>query len=129
MLTVARAIDRISPTEGSWLGRAVLRHRGSLEPEHDRYFWEFLQSRDPEAIHEAGAAIWRFDSRDWIRRLPMPSLVIITTHDQIVPAPLQYQLASLRPERVIELPGVGHEAIITRPADFAKAISSFADDS
>ncbi|MBT8213265.1 MAG: alpha/beta hydrolase [Acidimicrobiia bacterium] len=124
-LNLMRAIDRLSPTEGSWVGRFILRQRGSLDPEHDRFTWEMLQHRDSEAFHEAGAALWRFDSRDWIRRLKVPTMVVIATHDQVMPSPLQYELASLRPERVVELPSVGHESIITRPAEYAKAISAF----
>ncbi|MBT8198382.1 MAG: alpha/beta hydrolase [Acidimicrobiia bacterium] len=125
ILNVLRAIDRLSPTEGSWVGRFILRQRGSLDPEHDRFMWEMLQHRDQESFHEAGCAIWRFDSRDWVRRLKAPSLVVIPTHDEVMPSPLQYQLASLRPERVVELAGVGHESIVTRPAEYAKAISAF----
>jgi 3-oxoadipate enol-lactonase len=44
-------------------------------------------------IAEAGRELGRFDSRTWIKRLDVPSAVVVTTRDNAVPPRKQYELA------------------------------------
>ena len=82
--------------------------------------------RDPTLYYEAGAAVWRFDSRSWVGRLDCPVVVVVTTDDRLVPPRAQYELASLLPEAAVhEVLGAGHEAILTRPEEFIDVIETF----
>ena len=56
-----------------------------------------LIKRDADLYYEIGAAVWRFDSRDWVGRLPQPAMIIVPTADEVVPPETQYKLASLLP--------------------------------
>lgn len=127
VFAVGRAMGRVGST--GWLRASYhyLMRVGAFEPRYGRWLWESLLNRDVNLYFEAGSAIWRFDSRDWIGRLAVPSLVIIPTDDQLVPPPAQYELASLlRDAEVVELVGARHEAVLTHTDEIAKSIARFA---
>ncbi len=61
-----------------------------------------------------------------MREIDVPTLVIITTADQLVPAAQQYDLAlRLADASVLELEGARHEAPLTHANQIADAIDSF----
>lgn len=53
-----------------------------------------LLRHNPRDITDAGRELSRFDSRPWLRPLPMPAAVVVTTHDAAVPPAKQYELAT-----------------------------------
>ena len=52
-----------------------------------------LRRNDPAAIAEAAAAIGAFSSREWIGDVDVPTAVVMTTRDRIVPPHRQQRLA------------------------------------
>ncbi len=123
---LGRALARISRYELASASDAVFSRVGAVAPEHRRWLRAALLRRDPTLYYEAGAAAWRFDSRDWVKRVKIPALVVIPTEDQLVPATAQHELATLLPNaEVVELVGGGHESILSRPDEIVKAIDGF----
>jgi len=124
---LGRAGARISKKESATFTYRLLARSGVLEPEYGRWLWEHLMDRDPTLYYEAGAAVWRFDSRPWVGSLACPTMVVVTTDDRLVPPRNQYELLSLLPEASAhEVLGAGHEAILTRPEEFIDLIETFA---
>jgi 3-oxoadipate enol-lactonase len=123
---VGRAIARLSPSEGARVTLAYMRQRGAVAPPHERWLYEELMDRDATLYYETGAAIWRFDSRDWVGRLAVPTAVVVTGADLIVEPAVQRELAGLvRNAVVVELDSAGHEAVINRPAEMVAVIDRF----
>jgi 3-oxoadipate enol-lactonase len=55
-------------------------------------------------IVEAGRELGRFDSRPWLRPLPIPAAVVLTTRDELVPPGKQRRLAQALQAPVFEAP-------------------------
>ncbi|MGN6870872.1 MAG: alpha/beta fold hydrolase [Solirubrobacteraceae bacterium] len=55
-------------------------------------------------IVEAGRELGRFDSRSWLRPLPIPAAVVLTTRDELVAPGKQRQLAQALQAPVFEAP-------------------------
>jgi len=68
-------------------------------------------------IAEAGRELGRFDSRPWLRPLPVPSAVAVTTRDTAVPPAKQYELAAALAAPVFEAP-IQHLQITTAPSAY-----------
>lgn len=125
---LARALDRFSRAEVSWLRSKYMEMVGAFDPQYGRYFWTDHMGRDAETYWASAGAVSRFDSRAWVGKLGLPVLVIINTADQLVAAALQYELASLIPDvEVVEVVGANHEAPVGRPEAYAEAITSFVE--
>ena len=143
--TAAHPIPKVRPAARAafWLGRSGLRlsnrevaritggllHRsGAIKAEHRLWMHQALLKRDPDLYYEIGAAVWRFDSRGWVGRLPQRAMVIVPTEDQVVPPETQYELAALMPAaELVEVTGGYHESILNRPDEYFAAISRFVD--
>lgn len=124
---VGRSIARISSVEMSFITYRLLVGRGIVDERHRAWLWENLRHRDATLYYEAGFAAWRFDSRSWVGDVRIPTLVIITTADQIVPSRTQYDLAAhVHEPDVVELVGARHESILDRPDEYVKLITDFA---
>lgn len=127
MFFLGRTLLRISRYEASMATTRVLRRTGSLNREHQRWMWESLMRRDPTLYAEMGLAVFHFDSRPWIGRLKLPTMVIIPTDDQMIAPRAQYELASLVADAdIVELVGAGHEAVMNRADELVKHIADFA---
>lgn len=124
---LARALGRVGSTLGARISYHYLLRVGAVDRRHAAWLWDTLLDRDVNLYFAGGAAIWNFDSRDWIGRVSIPAMVVIPTRDQLVPAAAQYELASLIPDvEVVELVGARHEAALTHGEDVGKAIARFA---
>ncbi len=127
-MRATRAIARISRHELSLATTTIVQRGGGIGREHVRWMWEGLMRRDPALFYEAGFAAWRFDNRRGVGRIDVPTMVIIPTADQVVPARTQYELAALLDDpEVIELHGSRHESILSRPDAYVEAIGRFAE--
>jgi pimeloyl-ACP methyl ester carboxylesterase len=84
-----------------------------------------------EDIAEAGRELSRFDARGWLPTVDVPTAVVITRRDTLVPVDNQRDLvARLGPDgadRVYEL-DVDHDAMITRTAEFVPALTAAVRD-
>jgi pimeloyl-ACP methyl ester carboxylesterase len=88
--------------EAAWIQSEMLRHY-------------------PADIAEAGRELGRFDSRPWLRRLDVPSAVVLTSRDEAVPPHKQRQLAEALEAPVFEAP-VDHLEIVRRAGDYNPAL-------
>ena len=126
LLWLGRLWDRISRYEFSWIRQSYLRDVGAIEPHHERWAWDTYMGRDVNLYYEGGFAAARFDSRDWVRRIELETLVIIPTKDQLILPERQYELLDLLPNaRLVEIKGGRHESVLTHPEHFAAAIDEF----
>jgi 3-oxoadipate enol-lactonase len=71
--------------QSAWLQSELMRH----------------SARD---VAEAGRELGRFDSRPWLRRLDVPSAVVLTSRDDLVPPRKQRELADALEARVFDAP-------------------------
>jgi len=56
-----------------------------------------MSSTDPASVMQATRAVLRFSSHDWASNIDVPTAVVITTRDQLVPPRRQYLLAESIP--------------------------------
>jgi 3-oxoadipate enol-lactonase len=126
---LARALARLSKREAAMFTFRFLRRSRVLESRHERWMWAALMSRDPSLFYESANAAWRFDARPWVGEIEVPTMVIIPTADQIVPARSQYDLAArIEHSQIVEIPDVGHESILSTPHKYVEAIEGFLGD-
>ena len=77
-----------------------------------------------EDIAEAGRELSRFDARGWLPTVDVPTAVVITKRDKLVPLDNQRDLVTrLRAPEVFEL-DVDHDAMITAADQFVPALVS-----
>ena len=81
-----------------------------------------LQNHDWLRIVEAGRAIGRFSSRDWIRGLDVPAAVLATLQDAVVPTARQLELAESIPRSSLHTIDADHGVCIRRPQLFVPAL-------
>lgn len=66
------------------------------------------------AVAEAGRELGRFDSRPWLRPLPVPTAVVVTSRDDAVPPAKQLALAAALDAPVLEAP-IRHLEVTSAP--------------
>ena len=125
---LARAVARVSTKEAAMFTyRYLLRHE-LIDTRTQRWMWAALLSRDPNLFYESGHAALRFDSRDWVGEISVPTMVIIPGRDEVVPVRAQRDLAArLADPVVIEIEDAGHASVLSRPEVYVKAIDEFLD--
>jgi pimeloyl-ACP methyl ester carboxylesterase len=124
---LARGWERLTGTGTPEVRSAYLLAVGAVERQHASWLWEESHRRDPDAGAAASFALLRFDSRPWLPRLQVPTLVVIPARDQLVPKSWQYDLAALLPAAVIEeIEGARHEIPWSHPTRLATMIIGFA---
>ena len=128
LFRLTRAVARISRAEAVWASFLVLKRNGLIGAEDEAWMWDSLLARDANLYHEAAYAIWRFDTRDRIGALTVPTMVVIPERDTVVRVSRQEELAALVPDApVVRLPDLGHESILADPGGFADAVFAFLD--
>lgn len=86
----------------------------------DRIQEEFL-GHEPATVIQAAEALSRFSSHDWIGEVDVPTAVVVTTLDELVPAARQRKLAASIPgAQVFEVVG-DHDACASEP-EFAATL-------
>lgn len=86
----------------------------------DRVREDFL-GHEPATVIQAADALTRFSSHDWIGSVDVPSAVVVTTRDELVPTPRQRKLArSIPGAEVFEVEG-DHDACM-RERSFAPTL-------
>ena len=70
-----------------------------------------LSSHDWRHILEAGAALGRFDSRAWLGDIDVPTSVVVTTQDTVVPVERQQRLVESIPNVRAFHVEAGHNAV------------------
>jgi pimeloyl-ACP methyl ester carboxylesterase len=124
---VARATLPVAAAAARLLPGAVQRgmlQRLLLRVEHptlrDRIRDELL-GHEPATVIQAAEAVTRFSSHDWIGKVNVPTAVVVTTEDELVPALRQRKLArSIPGAGIFEVAG-DHDACV-RSADFGPTL-------
>jgi 3-oxoadipate enol-lactonase len=95
----------------------------SLEPSdiHDWALHE-LRSTSPWAVGQALAALGRHHSRPWLGRIDVPTAVVVTGNDHVIPPQRQVALArAIRGATIHELDG-GHAACVLQAETFVPVL-------
>jgi pimeloyl-ACP methyl ester carboxylesterase len=84
-------------------------------PELRDYVRTELLGHDPATIVQATQAVTSYSSHDWIGAVDVPTAVVVTTLDELVPAPRQRKLAASIPGAEIFEVEADHDACVTSP--------------
>lgn len=125
-IAVVRALDRLSRSELSWLRTRYLLQVGAVAPEHAAWAYAAYQNRDPELYWASADAIANFDSRGWVGDLEMPTMVMVTTRDQLMAPWAQRDLVARLADPVVHEVDGRHEAPLTHAAGYARHLRAFA---
>ncbi len=90
-------------------------------PERD-WVLDELNHNDPAAIAEAAASLNRFSSHDWIGGVDVPTAVVVTQRDRVVPPHRQYKLAQSIPGALAVPVNGDHSACVSAPGAFVPAL-------
>lgn len=107
-------LARLTPAQArAWLTHQLYLERktASWEP------WAIEQaaSHDWRMILEAGGALGAFRSTDWLREVDVPTSVVVTMQDAVVPLRHQIQLFESIPGARAFRVDAGHDAVVARP--------------
>lgn len=112
--------DGIEPVADAILSRWF---SGLTGPETRARFREILLGTAPEGYAGCCEALARWDFRDELARVSVPTLVIAGESDEATPKADTDLLAARIPgARLVVLPGAAHLANVERPRDFADAV-------
>jgi 3-oxoadipate enol-lactonase len=111
-LTPAQA--RVWITEQLYLQRKATEWEPWAVAEASRHEWRM--------ILEAGSSLGKFDSRQWLGDIDVPTSVILTMRDEVVPLRRQLELVDMIPAaRAWRIDG-GHDSIIANSNRFGPAL-------
>ena len=88
--------------------------------------WALSQMRRTTLLDALSAvqAVAVFTSHTWIGTVDVPSAVVVTRHDRVVPPRRQHKLAQALPgSTVVEIDG-GHDVFLEAPARLAAAVEA-----
>ncbi|MEY2566295.1 MAG: hypothetical protein QOE35_824 [Actinomycetota bacterium] len=116
------AAARVTPSQirSQVMGR-VLRGRMQSTP-LGRWAGREVQRGDQAAILQAAWAVGSFDSRRWITDVDAPAAVVVTVHDQLVPAWRQLKMASAIPGATVHRVMADHGACVLAPQVFVPGL-------
>jgi 3-oxoadipate enol-lactonase len=104
------------------VAESVIRRRIAGAPIADWGLAE-LQRNDPATVLQAGWAIGRFRSHDWISKVDVPTAVVVTTNDQVVAPRRQLALAAAIPGAKTYPIAADHGACVTDAGVFVPALT------
>ncbi len=81
-----------------------------------------LSSTDPPTVMQATRAVIRFSSHDWVSNIDVPTAVVITTRDRLVPTKRQYELAASIPGAKVFEVKADHLACVGAALRFVPAL-------
>ena len=96
--------------------------RLDLDPT-DMHEWALreFRSTSPWAVGQALAALGRHHSRPWIGRVGVPTAVVVTTKDKVIPTERQVRLARSIPGATLHEVKAGHAACVLNAERFVPA--------
>lgn len=129
-MSLAAVVGRIAP-KGLVDRLAAQVFPGGEEGPYAAWVGEEVRLHDPRRVIEAASAVGRFTSHRWIGEVDVPTAVVVTRHDQLVPPRRQRKLARAIPgASVYEVEG-DHFAAVSAPGRFVpelvRACSDVAD--
>jgi pimeloyl-ACP methyl ester carboxylesterase len=120
-LGAASGVARLVPgiLQRQVLGRLMLRIE---QPEVRMRVARELSGHDPAAVIQAASAIARFSSHSWINEVDVPTAVVITTRDDVVPPSRQRKLAAAIKGAVVFEVDADHVACVAAADKFVPAL-------
>lgn len=119
MLNVAGRVaprKMIQRAAKAWLSDSI------LDPRIRDLVMTEVGSSDPVTVGQAAAAVLRFDSSAWISQVDVPTSIVVTEKDRLVPAKHQRAMADLISGSVTHaIPG-DHSVCVTQPGLFRPAL-------
>jgi 3-oxoadipate enol-lactonase len=93
-----------------------------LQPDLRDWALDELKRSNSQQILEAAAELGRFSSRDWVRGVDVPTSVVVSMNDQLVPVRRQLKLARMIPGSVAAFVDGDHYAIGSTPETFVPTL-------
>ena len=87
-----------------------------------RWAVEELRRSSPTVALQAMSTLGRFSSHSWIGRVDVPTSVVVTQRDRLVPASRQLKLARSIPGAVVHVCDGDHLVCATSPGRFLSAL-------
>ncbi len=112
-LAPRRTIRRVAR---QWLSDAI------TDPGIRQMVMSEVRTSDPITLGQAAAAVARFDSNPWISEIDVPTSVVLTERDRLVPARSQRAMADRIPGAVVHSIEGDHSVCVTRPALFVPVL-------
>lgn len=116
-MTGLAALARVTPTQArTWLSDLVYLQRKTLQWEP----WAVAQasSHDWRMILEAGSAIGNYSATSWIAEIAVPTSVVVTLRDPVVPLSRQLRLFEQIPDAQVFRVDGDHAVVVTDAARF-----------
>lgn len=104
------------PEYATWLPRRLARSaRKPRQRATSLSHWARAEMRRHNLRHllEAGAELGRYDARDWIGEIDVPTAVIVTERDRAMPAAAQFALANSIPRATVHRLDAGHLSCVS----------------
>jgi 3-oxoadipate enol-lactonase len=95
-----------------------IRAVGPDESNHREWMEQETKRHDAVRVAEAGQAIGRFNSESWLRELTLPTAVVVTSSDTVVPPTRQRQLAAMLPNATVHTVELDHSASTSDPETY-----------
>lgn len=83
---------------------------------------EEMSGTDPIAVAQAGAALARYSASDWIGRIDVPTAVVVTERDEMVPPRSQLAMAEAIPGATVHRVPGNHRVCVSEPHLFVPAL-------
>lgn len=114
----------VSAIPGGWRRSALTRLVTARDPDPERARWVISEQArsDPAALVQAAAALNAFDSRPWVGEVDVPTSVLVTARDTVVPPERQWWLARAIPGAEATPLPAGHRAVADVPGRFHAAM-------
>ncbi len=121
MATAARMVP--GPAQRRAARRLISRRPGLSDWARDQF-----EAGDPRMVLEAGQAIGAFSSHAWIGDVDVPTSVVLTEQDRVVPPTRQAKLAAAIPDAVVYPASIDHGGCVAEPERFVPALVAAARD-
>jgi 3-oxoadipate enol-lactonase len=92
-----------------------------------RWAVDEMRRHDPRMIVEAGQAIGRFSSQEWIGGVDVPTAVVLTEFDSVVPPHRQQRLAASIAGATVHPVRGDHTVCVIRPQNFVPKLAEACD--
>lgn len=120
-LTGLARIARFTPSQArDWISDQVYLQRKSEN--WGPWATDQVARHNWRAILEAGQAIGEFSSSDWIREVDVPTSVVVTMDDPVVPRRRQVKLWDWIPEAQVHRVSGGHDAVVSNADRFVPTL-------
>lgn len=110
-----------SVARSKMLGSAAKATAGALRIEStDVGQWALAEFRstNPWAVGQAVASLGRFHSTPWLPQIDVPTALVVTTRDHVLPASRQFKVASLIPNATVHEAACGHAGCVLQAEAF-----------